>query len=56
VTTPPKQGNDPVEVKSDSLDVLRDNDDVVQLVVASPQRQGQEFDPSAVVDTFRLGG
>jgi hypothetical protein len=55
-TTPPRQGTDPVEVKSDSLDVLRDNDDVVQLIVASPQREGQEFDPSAVVDTFRLGG
>jgi hypothetical protein len=55
-TTPPRQGTDPVEVKSDSLDVLRDNDDVVVLVVASPQRGGQEFDPGAVVDTFRLGG
>jgi hypothetical protein len=55
-TTPPGQGSDPVEVKSDSLDVLRDNDDVVVLVVASPQRKGQEFDPSAIVDTFRLGG
>ena len=55
-TTPAGRGTDPVEVKADSLDVLRDNDDVVTLTVASPQRQGQEFDPSAVVDTFRLGG
>jgi hypothetical protein len=55
-TTPPRLGTDPVEVKSDSLDVLRDNDDVVQLVVAAPQRDGQELDPGAVVDTFRLGG
>jgi hypothetical protein len=55
-TTPPRMGTDPVEVKSDSLDVLRDNDDVVVLVVASPQRDGLDFDPSAVVDTFRLGG
>lgn len=55
-TTPPREGNDPVEVKSDSLDVLRDDDDVVVLVVASPQRDGQEFDPGAIVDTFRVGG
>ena len=55
-TTPPGRGNDPVEVKADSLDVLRDNDDVVVLTAASPQRGGQEFDPSAVIDTFRLGG
>jgi len=55
-TTPPGRGNDPVEVKADSLDVLRDDDDVVVLTVASPQRSGQEFDPSKVVDTFRLGG
>jgi hypothetical protein len=55
-TTPPGRGSDPVEVKADSLDVLRDNDDVVVLTVASPQRGGQEFDPGAIVDTFRLGG
>jgi hypothetical protein len=55
-TTPPGRGNDPVEVKADSLDVLRDNDDVVVLTVASPQRSGQEFDPGPIVDTFRLGG
>jgi len=55
-TTPPGRGTDPVEVKADSLDVLRDNDDVVTLTVASPQRGGQTFDPGAIVDTFRLGG
>ena len=55
-TTPPGRGNDPVEVKADSLDVLRDNDDVVVLTVASPQRGADKLDPAAVVDTFRLGG
>ena len=55
-TTPPREGTDPVEVKSDSLDVLRDNDDVVVLVVAAPQRDGDTLDPKAVVDSFRLGG
>jgi hypothetical protein len=56
-TTPPGRGTDPVEVKADSLDVLRDNDDVVVLTVAAPQRDGgDELDPAAVVDTFRLGG
>jgi hypothetical protein len=53
-TTPPGQGSDPVEVKADSLDVLRSNDDVVVLVVASPERDGQKFDPAPIVDTFRL--
>ena len=52
-TTPPGQGSDPVEVKADSLDVLR-GDDVVTLTAAAPDRDGQELDPSAVVDTFRL--
>jgi hypothetical protein len=51
---PPGRGNDPVEVKSDSLDVLRDNGDVVVFTVASPQRSGQAFDPGAIVETFRL--
>ena len=55
-TTPPGRGSDPVEVKADSLDVLRDNNDVVTLIVAAPQRDGAKFDPSSVVDTFRLGG
>jgi hypothetical protein len=53
-TTPPGQGNDPVEVKADSLDVLRENGDVIVLTVASPERDGQSFDPAAIVDTFRL--
>ena len=53
-TTPPRQGNDPVEVKADSLDVLRGNGDVIVFTVASPQREGQEFDPAAIVDSFRL--
>ena len=55
-TTPPGRGTDPVEVHSNSLDVLRDNGDVVVFTAASPQRKGQEFDPAAVVDTFRLAG
>jgi hypothetical protein len=56
-TTPPGRGTDPVEVKADSLDVLRDNDDVVVLTVAAPQRDGGDtLDPGAVVDSFRLGG
>jgi len=54
VTTPPGQGTDPVEVKADSLDVLRENDDVVVLTVASPEREGQAFDAAAIVESFRL--
>jgi len=53
-TTPPGRGTDPIEVHSSSLDVLRDNGDVVVLTAAAPQREGQDFDPAAVVDTFRL--
>jgi hypothetical protein len=53
-SAPPGRGNDPVEVKSDSLDVLRENGDVVVFTVASPQREGQTFDPGAIVQTFRL--
>ncbi len=53
-TTPPGRGTDPVEVHSNSLDVLRDNGDVVVLTAASPQRDGSKFDTQAVVDTFRL--
>jgi hypothetical protein len=55
-TVPAEQGSDPVEVKSDNLDLVRDNNDVVNLTVAAPQRDGQDFDPSAVVDSFRLDG
>jgi hypothetical protein len=54
-TTPPGRGSDPIEVRSDSLDVLRDNGDVVVFTAASPQRDGSKFDTQAVVDTFRLG-
>jgi len=53
-TVPADQGSDPVEVKSDNLDLVRENDDVVNLTVAAPQRDGQDFDPAAVVDSFRL--
>ena len=55
-TTPPGRGTDPVEVRSDSLDVLRDNGDVVVLIAASPQRDGQELDTAAVVESLRFGG
>jgi hypothetical protein len=55
-TTPAGRGNDPVEVKSDSLDVLRSNGDVVVLVAAAPQRGGGGLDPEAVISSFRLEG
>ncbi len=51
--TPPGRGNDPVEVTSDSLDVLR-GDDVIWLTAASPEREGQSLDTTAVIDSFRL--
>jgi hypothetical protein len=54
--TPPGRGTDPIEVRSSSLDVLRDNGDVVVLTAAAPQREGSEFDTEAVVSSFRLGG
>jgi hypothetical protein len=54
VTTPAGQGNDPVEVKADTLDVLRDNGDMLVLTVAAPQRGEAELDPAAVVESFRL--
>ena len=54
--TPPGRGTDPIEVRSNSLDVLRDNGDVVVLTAAAPQREGSEFDTEAVVSSFRLGG
>ena len=53
--TPPGRGTDPIEVRSNSLDVLRDNGDVVVLTAASPQREGSKFDVEAVVSSFRLG-
>ena len=54
--TPPGRGTDPVEVHSDGLDLLRDNGDVVFFSVAAPQRDGQEFDPAPIVDSFRFDG
>ena len=53
--TPAGRGTDPVEVRSDGLDVLRDNGDVIGFTAATPQRDGQELDIAAVVDSFRLG-
>ena len=52
--TPPGRGTDPVEVRSNSLDVLRDNGDVVVLTAAAPEREGSELDVEAVVSSFRL--
>lgn len=54
--TPPGQGTDPVEVRSQSLDVLRPNGDVVTLIAAAPQRDDVGLDPAAVVSSFRLSG
>jgi hypothetical protein len=54
--TPPRRGTDPVEVKSASLDVLRDDGDVVVLTAAAPQRGGGGLDPQAVISSFRLAG
>ena len=54
--TPPGRGSDPVEVRAEGLDVLRDNGDVIGFTVAAPQRGGQEFDTAPIVDSFRLGG
>ena len=51
-TVPAKEGTDPAEVKSDSLDLLRDNGDTLTVVVAAPQRKGDDdLDPKAVVDS-----
>ena len=56
-TAPPRAGTDPAEVKSDSLDLLRDNGDTLTVVVAAPQRKGDDdLDPKAVVDSLRLSG
>jgi hypothetical protein len=55
-TTPARAGTDPVEIKSDSLDLLRDDGDTLTIVVAAPQRKGDDaLDPEAVVDSVRLG-
>jgi hypothetical protein len=56
VTTPPGRGNDPVEVKADTLDVLRSNGEMVVLTAAEPQRGEPELDAAAVVESFRLAG
>jgi hypothetical protein len=53
--TPPGRGTDPIEVRSDSLDVLRGNGDVIVLTAAAPQRDGSKFDTEAVVKSLRLG-
>ena len=56
-TAPPRAGTDPVEIKSDSLDLLRENGDTLTVVVADPQREGDdELDPAAVVESVRLSG
>jgi len=52
--TPAGRGTDPVEVRSDGLDVLRDNGDVIGFTVAVPQRDGEDLDPAPIVDTLRL--
>jgi hypothetical protein len=56
-TVPAKDGTDPVEVRSDSLDLLRDDGDTLTVVVAAPQRKGDDgLDPKAVVNSLRLSG
>jgi hypothetical protein len=56
-TAPPRAGTDPVEIKSDSLDLLRENGDTLTVVVAEPQREGEDaLDPAAVVESVRLSG
>ena len=50
-------GTDPVEVKADSLDLLRENGDTLTVVVAAPQRDGDdELDPAKVIESVRLSG
>ena len=56
-TAPPSQGTDPVEIKSDSLDLLRDDGDALTVVVADPQRKGDDdLDPAKVIESLRLSG
>jgi hypothetical protein len=57
-TVPPKGGSDPVEVKVDSLDLLRENGDTLTVVVAAPQRDDDkdELDPAKVIESLRLSG
>ena len=58
VTVPPGAGSDPVEVRTDSLDLLRDNGDTLTVVAAAPQRDGDkdELDPAKVIESVRLSG
>ena len=54
-TAPARAGTDPVEIKSDSLDLLRSNGDTLTIVAAAPQRKGgDKLDPKAVIDSVRL--
>ena len=56
-TVPAKAGTDPVEVKADSLDLLRDDGDTLTVVAAAPQRDGDdELDPAKVIESVRLSG
>ena len=57
-TVPPRAGTDPVDVKADSLDLLRENGDALTVVVAAPQRDGDkdELDPAKVIESVRLSG
>jgi hypothetical protein len=56
-TAPARAGTDPVEVKSDSLDLLREGGDTLTVVAAAPQRKGDDdLDPKVVVDSVRLEG
>lgn len=53
-TAPAGDGSDPAEVKSDSLDVLADDDQMFVLTAATPDRD--DLDVQAVVDSFRVTG
>jgi hypothetical protein len=55
-TVPPTGGTDPVAIKSDSLDLLRDNGDTLTVVVAAPQRDDDDFDPAKVIESLKLNG
>ena len=57
-TVPPGEGTDPVEIKSDSLDLLRDDGDALTVVVAAPQRDDDknELDPAKVIESLRTSG
>ncbi len=52
--TPPAKGTKPVEVRSASIDAVRENGDVVVLVAAAPQRGDSTLDPEKVIDSLRL--